>query len=78
MLILSKSRPLIFNLPQPTLPNASRNDLLKEGKGKLNKLVEIDIKWYSHESGFHRDIEKIFNFMELKNCWVKRVVARSF
>lgn len=52
MLILSKSRPLIFNLPQPNLPSASRNDLLKEGKGKLNKLVEIAINGTVMRVGF--------------------------
>ena len=32
----------------------------------MNKLVEIAIRWYSHEIGFHPDIEKIYSSVHLK------------
>ena len=32
----------------------------------MNKLVEIAVRWYSHEMGFHPDIEKIYSSVHIK------------
>ena len=32
----------------------------------MNKLVEIAIRWYSHEIGFQTDIKKMHNSVLLK------------
>lgn len=41
---MSKSCCLMFDASQSILPGASCNDMLEEGKRKLNKLVEIPIR----------------------------------
>ena len=45
---MSTSCRLKFDASQSISSGASCNDRLEEGKRKLNKLVEISIKWYSH------------------------------
>ena len=45
---MSTSCRLKFDASQSFSSGASCNDRLEEGKRKLNKLVEISIKWYSH------------------------------
>ena len=46
---MSTSRRLIFYTLQLTSSSASNNDLLEEGKRKLNKVVETAVRWYNHE-----------------------------
>ena len=52
---------LVFDVSQPTSSGTSLNDLLAKGKNNMNKLVEIVIRWYSHEIWFHTDIKKMYN-----------------
>ena len=55
---------LVFDTSQPTSPGTSFNDLLAKDNSNINKLVEIVIRWYSHEIEFHPDIKK--NSVQLK------------
>ena len=56
---MSKSCHLIFHASKSTLSCTSRNDLLEKEKRKLNKVVEIVKRWYSHEIEFHTYITKM-------------------
>ena len=38
----------------------------EKGKNNMNKLLEIVIRWYSHEIGFNTDIKKMYNSLQLK------------
>ena len=57
---------LVFDVSQPTSSGTSLNDLLAKGKNDMNKLVEIVIRWYSHEIWFHTDIKKMYNSVQLE------------
>ena len=57
---------LVFDALQTTSSGASFNDLLAQGKNNMYKLVEIVIRWYSHEIGFHADIKRMYNSVQLK------------
>lgn len=55
-----------FDASQPTSSGTRLNDLFAKDKYNMNKLVEIVIIWYSHESGFHTDIKTMYNSVQLK------------
>ena len=54
----------MFDVSQSTSPGASLNDILAKSKSNMNKLVEI--RWYSHEIGFHIYIKKMYDSVQLK------------
>ena len=55
---------LVFDASQPTASEWSLN-ILANGKNNMNKLVEIVICWSIHNIGFHTDIKKMYNSVNL-------------
>ena len=71
---------LVFDASHPTSSGASLNDLLAKSKNNMNKLVDIVIRWYSHEIGFHTDIKKMYNSVQLKEehwCFQRYIWAKG-
>ena len=57
---------LVFDATQPTVSGTSLNDILEKGKNNMNKLVEIVICWSTHKIGFHTDVKKMYNTVQLR------------
>ena len=57
---------IIFDASQQTASGTSLNDILAKGKNNTNKLVEIVIRWSKHRIGFHTDIKKMYNTVQLR------------
>ena len=57
---------IIFDASQQTASGTSLNDILANGKNNMNKLVEIVIRWSKHRIGFHTDIKKMYNTVQLR------------
>ena len=57
---------IIFNASQQTPSGTSLNDILAKGKNNMNKLVEIAICWSKDRTGFHPDIKKMNNTVQLR------------
>ena len=57
---------LVFDASQPTASGTSLNDILAKGKNNMNKLVEIVICWSTHKIGFHTDVKKMYNTVQLR------------
>ena len=57
---------LVFDASQPTASGTSLNDILVKGKNNMNKLVEIVIRWSTHKIGFHTDVKKMYNTVQLR------------
>ena len=61
---------VVFDASQTIDSGFSLNDLLPKGRNNMNKLVEIFIRWRSHQVGFHTDIQKMYNCVKLdQNYW---------
>ena len=61
---------LVFDTSQPTASGTSLSDILAKGKNNMNKLVEIVICWSTHKIGFHTDVKKMYNAVQLrKEYW---------
>ena len=61
----SSSTPCRFDASQVTTSGYSLNSRLAKGRNNMNKLVEILIRWSSHRFGFHVDIRKMQNTVNL-------------
>ena len=59
---------LVFDASQPTASGTSVNDILAKGKNDMNKLVEIVIRWSTHKTGFHTDVKRMFNTVQLQEA----------
>ena len=57
---------VVYDASQPTPSGVSLNDILAKGKKNMNKLVEIVIRWSKHKVGFHTDIKKMYNTVQLR------------
>ena len=57
---------LVFDASQPTASGTSLNDILAKGKNNMNKLVEIAICWSAHKIGFHSQVKKMYNTVQLR------------
>ena len=57
---------LVFDASQPTSSGYSLNSILAKGTNNMNRLVEILIRWTSHQIAFHTDIRKMYNTVKLK------------
>ena len=57
---------LVFDASQPTASGTSLNVFLAKGKNNMNKLVEIIIHWSTHKTGFHTDVKKMDNTVQLR------------
>ena len=57
---------IVFDASQQTPSGRSLNDILAKGKNNMNKLVEIVIRWSKHRIGFHTDIKKMYNKVQLR------------
>ena len=57
---------LVFDASQRTASGTSLNDILAKGKNNMNKLVEIVIRWSTHKIGFHTDVKKMYNTVQLR------------
>ena len=55
-----------FDASQPTASGTSLNNILAKGKNDMNKLVEIVIRWSTHKIGFHTDVKRMFNTVQLQ------------
>ena len=55
----------VFNASCASDTGYSLNDLLPKGRNSLNKLVQIFIRWRMHAFGFHTDIQKMYNSINL-------------
>ena len=67
---ISTPRRLVFDASQPTASGTSLNDILAKGKNNMNKLVENVIRWSTHKIGFHTDVKKMYNTVQLrKEYW---------
>ena len=56
----------VFDTSQPTASGTSLSDILAKGKNNMNKLVEIVICWSTHKIGFHTDVKKMYNTVQLR------------
>ena len=56
---------LVFDASQPTDSGYSLNDLLAKGRNNMNKLQEILLRWMTHKTAFHTDIQKMYNSVKL-------------
>ena len=57
---------IVFNASMPTDSKFSLNDILAKGKNNMNKLVEIILRWRTHQFGFHSDVAKMYNTVQLR------------
>ena len=57
---------VVCDASQPTRSGISLNDILAKGKNNMNKLVEIVIQWSKHKVGFHTDVKKMYNTVQLR------------
>ena len=56
---------IVFNCSHKTPGGWSINDCLASGICSLNNLVEILIRWTSHEWAYHTDVRKMYNAVHL-------------
>ena len=62
---------LVFDATQSQGDDPSLNELLAKGSNNMNKLVEILIRWSVRKCGFHTDIQKMYNAVNLdKSHWM--------
>ena len=52
---------LVYDASMPTKSRFSLNDILAKRRNNMNKLVDIFIRWRSHNIGFHTDVQKMYN-----------------
>jgi len=52
---------IVFNASLPTESKYSLNDILAKGKNNMNMLVEVLLRWRTHQYAFHADIQKMYN-----------------
>ena len=57
---------VVFDASQATSSGFSLNDILAKGRNNMNKLVEIVIRWYTHQFAFHTDVQKMYNSVKLQ------------
>ena len=57
---------MVFDATVPTATGYSLNSVLPKGKTTLNKLVEIYLRWFIYKIGFHADIKKMYNSIQLR------------
>ena len=55
----------VFDASQPTSSGCAPNDVLAKGKNNMNKFVEIVILGFLGLVGFHTDIRKMYNSIQL-------------
>ena len=61
---------MVFDASHPTSSKSSLNDILAKGRNNMNKLVEVFIRWRTHQIGFHTDVAKMYNSVKLHpNDW---------
>ena len=60
---------LVFDTSHPTASGTSLNGILAKRKNDMKKLVEIVIHWSTHKTGFHTDLKKIYNTVQLREHW---------
>ena len=58
---------MVFDGSQATKGGCSLNSLLPKGMNRMNKLVEIMIRWSTWKHAFHTDISKMYNVIRLDN-----------
>jgi len=56
---------VVFDASMPTESGYSLNDILAKGRNNMNKLVEIFLRWRTHNIGFHTDVQKMYNSIKL-------------
>ena len=57
---------VVFDASQITNTGYSLNDVIAKGRNNMNKLVEIVLRWMTHQVAFHTDIQKIYNSIKLR------------
>ena len=58
---------MVFHASMPTSSGLSINNILAKGSNNMNKLVEIVIRWFIKRVGFHTDISKMYNTLQLRD-----------
>ena len=66
--ITTPCRP-VFDASMPTASGFSLNDLLAKGRNSMNKMVEIFIRWRSHMTAYHNDINTMYNQVKLEHSY---------
>ncbi|XP_066913574.1 uncharacterized protein, partial [Clytia hemisphaerica] len=56
---------VVFDASQPTNSGYSLNDILAKGTNNMNSLIELLIRWTSHQTVFHTDVRKMYNSVKL-------------
>ena len=56
---------VVFDASQQTNTGYSLNDIVAKGTNNMNRLVEILIRWTSHQTAFHTDVSKMYNSVRL-------------
>ena len=57
---------VVFDASQITNTGYSLNDVIAKGRNNMNKLVEIVLRWMTHQVAFHTDIQKMYNSIKLR------------
>ena len=57
---------VVIDSLQITNTGYSLNDVIAKGRNNMNKLVEIVVRWMTHQVAFHTDIQKRYNSMKLR------------
>ena len=57
---------VVFDASRITNTGYSLDDVIAKGRNNVNKLVEIVLRWMTHQVAFHTDIQKIYNSIKLR------------
>ena len=56
---------IVFDASMGTESGYSLNDIIAKGRNNMNKLIEIFLRWRTHNVGFHTDVQKMYNSIKL-------------
>ena len=57
---------VVFDASQITNTGYSLNNVIAKGRNNMNKLLEIVLRWMTHQVAFHTDIQKMYNSIKLR------------
>ena len=57
---------VVLDASQITNTGYSLNNVIAKGRNNMNKLVEIVLRWMTHQVAFHTDIQKMYNSIKLR------------
>ena len=65
-----------FDASQITNTGYSLNDVIAKVRNNMNKLLEIVLRWMTHQVAFHTDIQKMYNSIKLRQedwCYQRHI-----